>query len=92
MFQINTQLISHHTEGLIITSLQVVALVRKTRKVYTVSVQVVSLQTGLVGLTRNSEEKSKSCGCAPETLTPVQTHHISLGRTGKSSFSVTARV
>lgn len=52
-FQISTQLTSHDTEGIIITSLQVVALMGKTRKL---SVQVVSVQTGLVGATRSSEE------------------------------------
>lgn len=88
MFQIGTQLISHHTEGLIITSLQVLALIGKTRKI---SVPVVSLQTGLARVTRGSEEEHK-VGFMLQRLTPVQTHHLSLGRAGKSSFSITARV
>lgn len=54
MFQISTPFISHHTEGLVITALQVVALTGKTRKV---SVQVVGLQTGLPGITKSSEEE-----------------------------------
>lgn len=74
MLQISTQLTSHHTEGLIITSLQVVALMGKTKKV---SVPVASLQTGLVGVTRSSEEKSIKLGlCSKDSNTSSNPSHL----------------